>query len=211
MSSFDVKSILHRDVVGLDQWFADSKEMCRYLRFRNDERMVYSNIDPKFVDKRRSEKKEIKIKRLYAWTPARLRAKFNKNTYERIIVWLWKLFEFGIFFVQKASCECLWDRRWFSGRVYGRWRRRSAVSYLWFCEHSILCESAFVQFQWSCIFRARGEKGSSHWEITISVWSCYSSWRIVFWCSIFAEVPFTSSKQKEIMGNESCSKYLNLA
>ena len=36
--------------------------MCRYLRFKNDERMVYSNIDPKFVDKRRSEKKEIKIK-----------------------------------------------------------------------------------------------------------------------------------------------------
>ena len=62
MSSFGVKSIPRRDVVGLDQWFADSKEMCQYLRFRNDERMVYSNINPKLVDQRRSEKKEIKIK-----------------------------------------------------------------------------------------------------------------------------------------------------
>ena len=62
MSSFGVKSILHRGVIGLDQWFADSKEMCQYLRFRNDEIMVYSNINPKFIDKRRSKKKEIKIK-----------------------------------------------------------------------------------------------------------------------------------------------------
>ena len=29
MSSFGVKSILRRDVIGLDQWFADSKEMCQ--------------------------------------------------------------------------------------------------------------------------------------------------------------------------------------
>ena len=83
MSSFGVKSILRFDIVGLDQWFADSKEMCQYLRFRNDERMVYSNVDPKFVDKRRSEKKEIKIK---GCIPVRLRAKFNKNTYEPIFV-----------------------------------------------------------------------------------------------------------------------------
>ena len=62
ISSFGVKSILRRDVVGLNQWFADSKKMCQYLRFRNGNRMVYSNIDPKFVDKCRSEKKEIKIK-----------------------------------------------------------------------------------------------------------------------------------------------------
>ena len=57
-----VKSILRRDIIGLDEWFADSKKMCQYLRFRNDERMVYLNIDPKLVDKRRSEKKEIKVK-----------------------------------------------------------------------------------------------------------------------------------------------------
>ena len=62
MLDFDVKSILCRDVIGLDQRFADSKEICQYLRFRNDERMAYSNIDSKLVDKRRSEKKEIKIK-----------------------------------------------------------------------------------------------------------------------------------------------------
>ena len=53
---------MHCDVVSLGEWFADSKEICQYLKFRNDERMVYSNIDPKIVDKRRSEKKEIKIK-----------------------------------------------------------------------------------------------------------------------------------------------------
>ena len=29
MSGFDVKSILLRGVIGLDQWFADSKEMCQ--------------------------------------------------------------------------------------------------------------------------------------------------------------------------------------
>ena len=57
MLSFGVKSILCRDVVDLDQWFADSKEMCQYLRFRNDKTMVYSNIDAKVVYKRRSEKK----------------------------------------------------------------------------------------------------------------------------------------------------------
>ena len=55
-----------------------------------------------------------------------------------------------------------------SGRVYGRWRRRRV------CEHAILFESAFVQCQWSCIVRAREEKVSSHWEITRSVWLCYS-------------------------------------
>ena len=62
MSSFEVKSVLRRDVIGLDQWFADSKEKCQYLRLKIEERMVYSNIDPKFIDKRRSEKKEIKTK-----------------------------------------------------------------------------------------------------------------------------------------------------
>ena len=62
MSSFGVKSILSREVVGLDQWFADSKKMCQHLRYRNYNRMIYSSIDPKFLDKLRSEKKEIKIK-----------------------------------------------------------------------------------------------------------------------------------------------------
>ena len=57
MSGLGIKSILRREVIGSDQWFADSKEMCQYLRFKNDKRMVYSNIDQKLVDKRRSEKK----------------------------------------------------------------------------------------------------------------------------------------------------------
>ena len=46
----------------LDQRFSDSKEMRQYLRFRNNERMVYSIIDREVLNRRRSEKKEIKIK-----------------------------------------------------------------------------------------------------------------------------------------------------
>ena len=57
MSHFGIKSILRRDVIGLGQWLVDSKEMCQYLRFRNEERMVYSNIDPKLVNKGKSKKK----------------------------------------------------------------------------------------------------------------------------------------------------------
>ena len=34
MSSFGVKSIMRRYVVGLVQWFADIKKMCQYLRFK---------------------------------------------------------------------------------------------------------------------------------------------------------------------------------
>ena len=36
MSSFGAKSILCRDVVGLDQCLADSKVLCQYFRFKND-------------------------------------------------------------------------------------------------------------------------------------------------------------------------------
>ena len=117
---------------------------------------------------------------MHAWTPVHLRVKFNKNTYERIFVWLLKLFKFGTFFVQKASCRCWWDQQWFSGRVYSRWRRRLAVSYLWVCKHTILCESAFVQCQWSCILHAQGEKWSSDWEITRLVWSCCVIGMLIF-------------------------------
>ena len=39
-----------------------------------------------------------------------LRAKFDENTYGQIFVWLWQMFEFGIFFVQKASCKCWWGQ-----------------------------------------------------------------------------------------------------
>ena len=83
MLDFGVKSILCRDVIGLDQRFADSKEICQYLRFRNDERMAYSNIDSKLVDKRRSEKKEIKIKgcmlgQLFVYEPNSTKIVMNK-------------------------------------------------------------------------------------------------------------------------------------
>ena len=44
---------------------------------------------------------------------------------------MWNLFEFGVFFVQKSSCKCWWDRQWFSGRIYGWWKWRSGVPYLW--------------------------------------------------------------------------------
>ena len=47
---------LRRGIVALDQWLADSKEMCQCIRFRNDERMAYLNIDPKVI-KARSEKR----------------------------------------------------------------------------------------------------------------------------------------------------------
>ena len=45
---------LRRDIVGLDQWFANIKEMFQYIRFRNDEGMAYLNIDPKVAVKARS-------------------------------------------------------------------------------------------------------------------------------------------------------------
>ena len=48
---------LRRDIVGLDQWFANIKEMFQYIRFRNDEGMAYLNIDPKVAVKARSEKR----------------------------------------------------------------------------------------------------------------------------------------------------------
>ena len=44
MSSFRVKSILTRDIVGLDVWFGNIKEMCDYLDLRKDPRMSYSVI-----------------------------------------------------------------------------------------------------------------------------------------------------------------------
>ena len=49
--------LLRRDIVGLDQWFANIKEMFQYIRFRNDEGMAYLNIDPKVAVKARSEKR----------------------------------------------------------------------------------------------------------------------------------------------------------
>ena len=50
MSSFGAKSILRRDIVAFDVWFADSKEICSYLTDRTDERMSHSVVDPVSVD-----------------------------------------------------------------------------------------------------------------------------------------------------------------
>ena len=39
MSSFGVKSILKRDITGLDVWFGDSRNISEYLDMRKDPRM----------------------------------------------------------------------------------------------------------------------------------------------------------------------------
>ena len=39
MSSFAVKSILKRHIIGLDVWFGDSRDICEYLDMRKDSRM----------------------------------------------------------------------------------------------------------------------------------------------------------------------------
>ena len=36
MLSFGVKSILKRDIIGLDVWFGDSRDFCEYLDMRKD-------------------------------------------------------------------------------------------------------------------------------------------------------------------------------
>ena len=45
MSSFGVKSFLKRDVIGLDVWLGDSRDICEYLDMRKEPRMSYSVID----------------------------------------------------------------------------------------------------------------------------------------------------------------------
>ena len=145
--------------------------------------MVYSNINPKFVGKPRCEKKEIKIKgcmlgHLFVYEPNSTEILMNEYLcdFESCLN-----LEFSSCKKPVASFSEIGNDFLEECMV-----RRSTVACLWVCEHAILCESAFVQCQWSCILRTHGEKGSSHWEITRSVWSCYSSWRIVSWRSIFA-------------------------
>ena len=45
MSSFGMKSILKRDIIGLDVWFGDSHDICEYLNMRKDPSMSYNVID----------------------------------------------------------------------------------------------------------------------------------------------------------------------
>ena len=61
MSNFGVKSILKKDIIGLDVWFGDSRNICEYLDMRNDPHMSYSVIDQAAVDRKHMEKKARKI------------------------------------------------------------------------------------------------------------------------------------------------------
>ena len=56
-----MKSILKRDIIGLDVWFGDSRNICEDLDIRKDPRMSYSVIDQAAVDRKRMEKKARKI------------------------------------------------------------------------------------------------------------------------------------------------------
>ena len=74
MSSFGVKSILRRDIIGLDVWFGNSTEMCDYLGLHEDPRISYSVISQAEVDKKRMARTEKKIdgcmiKHLFKYKP----------------------------------------------------------------------------------------------------------------------------------------------
>ena len=64
MSNFGVKSILRRNIVTHDVWFANSDEICSYLReqLRSDKIMDYQVVDPVAVDSKRMNKIGLKIK-----------------------------------------------------------------------------------------------------------------------------------------------------
>ena len=53
MSSFGVKSVLRRDIVALDHWFANSLDICDYFTLRGEFHMSYNHIDSKVVDEAR--------------------------------------------------------------------------------------------------------------------------------------------------------------
>ena len=62
MSSFGVKSILKRDIVTWDAWYANKEKMCDHLRKdpRSDEKMMdYQTVDPVALDSKRLSKKEL--------------------------------------------------------------------------------------------------------------------------------------------------------
>ena len=51
MSSFGVKSVLRRDII-LDIRFSENKEICEYLTFRGEGRMLYARLPVKDWDKK---------------------------------------------------------------------------------------------------------------------------------------------------------------
>ena len=61
MLTFDVKSILRRDVISFNKWFENSEEICSYLTQRYDDRMLYSLVDAESVDSSRQCKDAIAI------------------------------------------------------------------------------------------------------------------------------------------------------
>ena len=52
MSSFDVKSILRKNIAISDIWYKNSEEMCKHLRkvqlesTKGDKTMIYQHFDP---------------------------------------------------------------------------------------------------------------------------------------------------------------------
>ena len=61
MSSFGVKGILRRHIIGNDEWFSNSAEICDYLNLRGDSHMSYTSIESKAPDQKRMEKKGLVI------------------------------------------------------------------------------------------------------------------------------------------------------
>ena len=61
MSSFGVKRILRRDIIGNDERFSNSAETCDYLNLRGDSRMSYTSIESKELDRKRRKKKGLVI------------------------------------------------------------------------------------------------------------------------------------------------------
>ena len=74
LASSRVKLILCRDVIILDKWFSDSKEICEHLTSRGDHRMSYVHLPVENLDKKQSVKGEISNKgcmagHLFIYTP----------------------------------------------------------------------------------------------------------------------------------------------
>ena len=61
MSSFGVKGILRRGIIGNDEWFSNSAEICDHLNLRGDSRMSYTSIESNQPDQKRKEKKGLVI------------------------------------------------------------------------------------------------------------------------------------------------------
>ena len=56
LASSRVKLILRRDVIILDKWFSDSKEICEHPTSRGDHRMSYAHLPVENLDKKQSVK-----------------------------------------------------------------------------------------------------------------------------------------------------------